>query len=666
MEGEKGRGAAEKQEFLGIKLKRGILVGKKGGPCTPVPTWKLGGAQDNNEGLNLPSLSARKLGASLWEIQEPPIAKMSRGVRVRQNKDKGLELPTHLDDPSHCPPDQPASVSSLRRHLAASLMQHHKLIERNSRALQPVSPSSYTSSMEIAAYNQPPTPTGSLDFKGRFGESGYSLKTSTELLKVLNRIWSLEEQHASNMSLVKSLKMELQHARARIQELTQEREADRHEIDDLMKQVVEDKLIRKSKEQDKIKAAVQSVRDELEDERKLRRRSESLHRKLARELSDVKSAFSKALKELERERKARVLLEDLCDEFARGVGDYEQEVRALNHKSAKDRDNRDDRLILHISEAWLDERVQMKLAEGQCDLPEKDTMVDRLRCEIETFLRAKRLNISKNDILFPNDAKRDSYLRRQSLESVHLNEAVSAPQDVGDEDSMASDLHCIELNKNVNDNGEKGVEDLEEMKKSNSAKKKLGSRERVKSRTSSSLQVQFEEQTDMANGNKTRPTERVQGSSMDGLVDGGEEKANQIEISISQKFGSSEAREGSHDKKGKRDITNGLNHAIENLIRTQSSFSEGSKIRPETDNREDSYGHLPWRGHSGGRDNALGDAVGVSSPVQQWSYRHASPDLEISESSSKWPRSLKENTLKAKLLEARLEGQHARLKSSKS
>ncbi|XP_058096022.1 uncharacterized protein At5g41620-like [Magnolia sinica] len=673
-EGEKGSGIlGEKREFLGIKLRRGILVGKKGGPCTPVPTWRFGGAHDNKHGLIIPPLSSRKLAANLWDYHQlPPPAKMSRGVRIRHHKDKGLHLPTtHPDDSPHSPPDKPASAGSLRRHVAASLMQHHKSIERSRRVLQPFSPASYGSSMEIAAYNPAITPTSSLDFKGRLGEVGYSLKTSAELLKVLNRIWTLEEQHASNVSLVKSLKMELAHSRARIQELMHERQADRHEIDDLMKQVAEDKLIRKSKVQDKIKAAVQSVRDELEDERKLRRRSESLHRKLARELSEVKSAFSKALKELERERKMRLLLEDLCDEFARGVGDYEKEVRALKHKAEKDHDSKDDRLILHVSEAWLDERAQMKHAEARSDLAKKDTIVDRLRSEIETFLRAKRSKVSKNDAVYPEDAARKDVLRRQSLESVHFNGAGSAPQ--GDDDSMASDLHGFALNKNIGDNesnnrsklhGDRGAEDLEEMKKSYSGKKRLGSCEKIRGRSLSSLQVQFEEHMERAESckqNKTQTMDRAQGSHSDIIVEAGGDKSNQIEINISHRPENYEAQEGIHERKGKP------NHIHDNLIRTQSSFSEDSKVRPENDHRDDSCSHFSCRGHSvtGPKDNASGDSLGLSSPVQQWNFRHTSPDLEISESSLKWPRGLKENTLKAKLLEARLEGQHARLKTSK-
>lgn len=706
--GEKGGAGAvekEKQEFQGRKLRRGIsfLGEKKGGPSTPAPAWKFGAERDNyskwskgEEGISssspsstisIPSslshsLSARKLGAIVWEIQhqhQHHLPNMNRGARVRQHKDKGLDLPPHLADPPHSPTDhQPASTSSLRRHVAATLIQHHKSIERNSRALQPASPASYSSSMEIAAYNPPITPTSSLDFKGRFGEAAYSLKTSTELLKVLNRIWSLEEQHASNISLVKALKTELDHARAQIKELMQEQQADRQEIDDLMKQVAEDKLVRKSKEHEKIKAAVQSVRDELEVERKLRRRSESLHRKLARELSEVKLAYSKALKELEREGKARVLLEDLCDEFARGVGNYEQEVRALKKGSEKDHEEKNDKLILHISEAWLDERVQMKLAEARCDPDEREMIVDRMRCEIETFLQAVRQSSdSKTDTPFMKDAvRKDTRLRRHSLESVHIHEIISGRQDAGDEDSMSSDLHCFELNKSINvdgDNsrsnrsGEKDDSALEEMKKITTVKKKLGPREKVKGHNSSSLQLQFEEQMDgaLCNGNKVHPLERVRGSHPGMIAKPGLDKAHEIDICLPQK--SEEAGDVGHDKKEKWDGTHGSIHLIDNVARSQLAYSEASKNHAENDHREDSCGHFSWRGRSviGAGENGSGDGPGLPSPVQQWNYRHTIPDLETSESSSKWPRGLKESTLKAKLLEARLEGQHARLQSSK-
>ncbi|XP_042481500.1 uncharacterized protein At5g41620-like [Macadamia integrifolia] len=658
-----GDGAAEKQEFLGIKLRRGILVGKRGCPCTPVPTWKLGGAQDTTikDPLTLPpTVSARKLAANLWELHHLPLSEMSKGgLKLRHHKNKGLEFPTHLADPSHSPPPaQPASASSLKRHVAASLLQHHQSIERNSRALQPLSPASYGSSLELAAYNPAVTPTSSLELKGRPGEAGYSLKTSTELLKVLNRIWGLEEQHTSNIALVKALKIELDHARMRIRELLQEQRADRQEIDDLRKQVAEGKVVRKSKEQDRIKVAVQSVRDELEDEKKLRKRSESLHRKLARELSEVKSAFSKALKELERERKARALLENLCDEFARGIEDYDQEVRTLKHKSDKDFGGRNDpdRLVLHISEAWLDERMQMKLAEAHCDLTEKNTMVDKLSSEIETFLQAKRSGSSKSSDVLPKDHK-ESYLRRHSLESVHLNEAVSAPKDAEDEkDSIGSDSQCFELNKSTikdketNDwsrsNFEETGEDNREEMKSNPIKKKPSSRERIEGHDPSSLQVQFEQiARAVASNGKTQVIDREQGKVG--------EDANPIETSISQKFENYEAtQEDSRERKCKRDVNYGsnLNHVIGDLIKSES-LVEGGKFHLENNCREDSCGRTSWRGHA--------------SPIRQWVSRFTSPDIDVAESSSKGPRVSKESTLKAKLLEARLEGQRSRFRYSK-
>lgn len=119
MEGGKGGvSGVEKEEFLGKKLKRGILLAKRGGPCTPVPPWKLGGAHDSNPGgSTIPALSARKLGANLWEIQDLPLAKMSRGVRSRPHKDKALELPsTHFVNPPHSPPDQ-VPLTALLQHL---------------------------------------------------------------------------------------------------------------------------------------------------------------------------------------------------------------------------------------------------------------------------------------------------------------------------------------------------------------------------------------------------------------------------------------------------------------------------------------------------------------------------------------------------------------------
>lgn len=362
---------------------------------------------------------------------------------------------------------QPESAGSLRRQIGQVLMKHHQSLERNNHALQPVSPASYGSSLEVAPYNKAVTPSSSLEFRGRQSrEPQYNLKTSTELLKVLNRIWSLEEQHAANISLIKSLKTELAHSRVRIKELLRYQQADRHELNGVVKQLTEENLSRKNKEAERI----QSVRKELEDERKLRKRSESMQRKLARELSEVKSSLSECVKEVERGNKSKKMVEILCDEFAKGIKSYEEEFHGLRHKNGAGREERD-QMVLHIAESWLDERMQMRLEGGGEDV------LDKLGVEIETFLQAKR---------------------RSSLESVPFNALSAPPHDVEcEEDSGASDSNCFELKKPV----ESHVNETETNKDDEKPKGMIGS--------PSSFQVKFEDQMAWAmssNGKKKTKT----------------------------------------------------------------------------------------------------------------------------------------------------------------
>ncbi|KAL3635649.1 hypothetical protein CASFOL_020196 [Castilleja foliolosa] len=552
--------SGEKRANLGEKLRR---VGKKGGHNTPVavaPFWspkQLDFESPNNQSqpvsfnkdapFPVPLVSARKLAATLWELHHYKLllSKMHHGSgpplppRLRRLNHHQLGLDPL--DPSPTPPDlcQPGSSSSLRRHVAASLMQHHRKTEMSNqnRAIQPVSPASYGSSLEIAQYNAAVTPTSSIELKHRTG----GLRTSTELLKVLNRIWTLEEQHVSNMSLVKVLKKELDNARSQIKVLVREQQSDRREMDELMKQITDDKQIRKNKEHDRINLAIQSMRDELEDERKLRKRSESLHRKLARELQEVKT-------NLENERRSRNLLEDLCDEFAFGIRDYEKELHVLRQKTDSDwaeRGNRDsDQLILHVSESWIDERMQTKLqADG-----EKKPVAEKLGSEIEAFLNAKK----KID-----GQKVNTKLRRSSLESIPLNTVVSAPREEEDDDDEDSDSNCFEL-ENV---------------KQSRGKKKVGPGPSV-------MQVKFEEQMVQA----------IQNGKTEGEKNGLErnEAANEnnsnyvIENLIRSRYLLSENGNKQADKEVRRSQPSPVRQWSEKLPSHEHETAESSsKMRPE-------------------------------------------------------------------------------------
>lgn len=659
-----GEGPAKKRENLGEKLLR---VGKRGGHTTPVAPFcrpkelrllslaaaaataphgldrdeqvqekSLGSVGDNP--FQFPRVSARKLAATLWELHhyKLPLEKMNHPRHRRLNhqhhqqlyKEKdGLEPP----DPSPGLPDMPGSSSSLKKHVAATLMQHHRAIERSNHALQPVSPASYGSSMELAPYNPAVTPTSSIELKARTGETSYCLKTSTELLKVLNRIWSLEEQHVSNVSLIKALKKELDNSRSRIKDLMRAQQTDRREIDDLVKQIAEDKLVRKNKEQDRINATVQSMRDELEDERKLRKRSESLHRKLAHGLYDVKTTLVSASKELEKERKSRNLLEDLCDEFAWGIRDYEKELHVLRQKSDKSWDERGDHdLILHISESWLDERVQMKL-ELEHGSGKKKSAVDKLRTEIEALIQTKN---NENQKINGNKVLRDPKFRRNSLESIPLNLHVSAPRDEDDgDDSVGSESNCFELEKTSESNlksheNEYQKNGNDEKLKQKQMKKTLGSSERETGLNPSSLQVKFEEQMAQAIS---------QGEKINHVANAEDSVAgNSVEAA---KVNSSERK---HESEGIAGLN--TNYMIDNLIRNHYLLSESGNVQSDQD-----YGVASsvWR-----RSHP--------SPVRQWTEKLPSHDMNLNESSSNLPKDLKENTLKAKLFEARTRGQRSR------
>ncbi|KAK4769118.1 hypothetical protein SAY86_027268 [Trapa natans] len=587
-------------------------------------------------------ISARKLAAALWEFHHYfPLPRMHRGVsvsnggppRLRRLKDKDdggggggdFEAVHFMADPSSSSPHWPASASSLRRLVITLLLQHRRLVQRSHRAIQPMSLTSYGSSMEVTPYSLAVTPSSSLDLGGR---SNYSLKTSTEVLKVLNHIWSLEEQHASNVSLIKAFKMELDNSKVRIKELLRDQLSDRREIDALMKQIAEDEHSRKAKEQEKIHVAIQSTRDELEDKWKLRKRSESLHRKLARELSDAKKSLSYALRDLENENRLRKLLEDLCDEFAIGIRDYEHDVCALKKKDHKKwgQESNCDRIILHVADSWLDERMQMKLEEAESGIRERGSIVEKLSFELETFLQAK-----KKAALRPRED-------RKLMEAVPFKEVMSMPQGVvGEGNSDENGSNCFELNRHGSKDevmahedkeaaAEINIEEEKIQKTANIAKKKAGPCARRKACSNPmSLQVKFEERmTRVLMGNRYKNSKREE-AEIERASDG-------VPPEIS-------AHKPVEQESKNMPSSNVVSDFIKNqLMITGVGAGEASCSNYST-----------WRRHT--------------SPVQHlMMMKSLAPDLDVFESSTKLPPVLKDSDIKAKLTEARSKGQKSRFK----
>ncbi|KAK7285803.1 hypothetical protein RJT34_20584 [Clitoria ternatea] len=608
------------------KKKEGLIVmEKRRGLSTPPPTWRLefpsqqnGNHKSSNvqEFLNFPtSLSVRNLCAKLWEIQ-PLHAKMNK-PRIR--------LHQHRRDTVHSPSYKSASARSLQRHVQTSLAQHHTSVKRNSCTPQPISLASYGSSMQVALSNHV-NHLSSPDFKGRNRESSGNSKTSTELLNVLNRIWCLEEQHASNVSAVKALNMELDLSRAQVKKLLQEKQLNKHKMENLMKQITEDKVV-KNKGHDKMKAAVQSVKEEIEDERRLRKHSESLHRRLAKELSEVKSSFSASLRDLERERNARILLENLCDDFAKGIRDYEHEIRSLMRNNAEKspvKGESIDRLILHLSEAWLDERKQMKLVQAR-----SSSIVDNLGVDIETFLHAKRF------VNYGNNTKeiKEIYPCLGLTDSFALDEA---PHNMAEEDSInANTLEQKRTSEKLNSNNTAEVH-IEKKRGLNSARKQVQSKEineECKLQAKMGKNMSWDENESWFNERKSSEN-------------GGDSTA------LFNTPGAStvcDATQGPPESDGLWTKRMNSSHRLDNMVRNSSLSSEGDRVYPESIFREDSYVHSV--------------VTGNSSDVKQRKSTLVVPDFDNSESCS---RGAKDNSLMAKLLEARLDGQKSQSRVTKS
>ncbi|EPS67576.1 hypothetical protein M569_07200 [Genlisea aurea] len=235
-----------------------------------------GEEENNNEGLRRGGegfqVSARKIAASFWELSHYrlPFCGMPHGG----------------DD---------SLPRSIRRRNVDSLRQLSGSVHPIPRASSPPS----TASMEVkygaSAVISATTTSTSRSVEEQRVPCCSRTSTTAELLRVLNRIWRLEEQHKSDTSLAKILKKELQ----------------------------------KSHSQTKL---------------------------LLIEHEDLKSALARATREGEAERRSRILLEKLCDEFASGIRDYGTAMMQ-KPKEGKKRwigISESDRSILQFAESWLD------------------------------------------------------------------------------------------------------------------------------------------------------------------------------------------------------------------------------------------------------------------------------------------------------------------------
>ncbi|XVF05109.1 hypothetical protein REPUB_Repub05bG0143300 [Reevesia pubescens] len=466
------------------RFKRAILVGKRAGSTTPVPTWKT--ATTKSPSLAMPSaefpikgspktlvtktkeasVSARKLAATLWEINTIPSPQAKEELEKKDRRRKASRvtkmahtLPPNLSDPSYSPISEKMDGGRIKSHRrrASIVSQKFQATDYKLGSLDSVCNASV---MEIETHSRGKNHAECrIGIRTRLKDVSIGLATSKELVKVLNRIWGLEEQHSSSMSLFSALSVELDRARTQVDQLIREQRSNRDDIEYLVSHFAEEKAAWKRKERERIRDSLACIAEELDVEKKLRRQTERLNKKLGKELADTKASLSKATKELESEKRAKEILEQVCDELASGIGEDRATVEELKIESAKVREEVEkEREMLQFADVLREERVQMKLSEAKYHFEEKNAVVEKLRNELETYLGTK-IDEENGDVS-PNLQRikeLEAYLKNIDFGSCQAAEKDVDTGEVADgeeceaDDSADSDLHSIELNMDNHD-----------------------------------------------------------------------------------------------------------------------------------------------------------------------------------------------------------------------
>ncbi|KZV27863.1 hypothetical protein F511_37859 [Dorcoceras hygrometricum] len=249
-----------------------------------------------------------------------------------------------------------------------------------------------------------------------------------------------------------------------VNKLVKEQSSEKGEIELILKQFQEEKRNWKIKEEYRIHCAIKCISEELNKERKLRRQTERLNKKLGVELAETKASLSVASKDLESEKRGRRLLEHVCEEMACGVGEDMAVVKKIKRRSDKVREEVEkEREMLQLADILREERVQMKLSEAKYQFEEKNSVLDELRDELEAYLEFKKTEIQERDILpkrWVKNMERSEHATFDKIKEleVYLRETLPGPlkfesndqekvEEVCKGDQCAGDLHSIELDE---------------------------------------------------------------------------------------------------------------------------------------------------------------------------------------------------------------------------
>ncbi|RLM73354.1 CAP-Gly domain-containing linker protein 1-like [Panicum miliaceum] len=639
--------------------------GRRSGPSTPLLKWDVGGGR-GGEGRKpgggeeagasarekqAREVSVRRLAAGVWRLR-PPEAVPGAAARAAERRVRvGVEhIPRHLQV-QLLKQNTSGHHQSLKNEVSSPI----SVLERKSGEPHKVQLHATSTTMEKATKWEPE------DIKGLESHDAYLIASQLNLL---------DEQQ--DTTYVANLQMELQQARDRVSELETERRSAKKKLDHLFKKLAEEKAAWRNREHEKVRAILEDMKADLDHEKKNRRRLEMINLKLVNELKEAKMSAKQLLQEYETERKARELTEEVCNELAREVEEDKAEIEALKQDSLKLREEVDEeRKMLQMAEVWREERVQMKLVDAKLTLDAKYAQLSKLQQGVEAFIAS--CSCTNGDITVVEEEAENII---QAIKSVRAQDAEFRYE------PPAASEDIFSIFEELRPSEEPVIKEIEPCYRNNSAKCESEIQEaspmtdiflEKKAKVYSNKSPQDESDTEDGSSWETIGHEDMQGSS--GSPDGSESSVNNkiCDGSISWKSGNDFEYRG--NEKLKDDLTDAY---LTNMNQPKKKESAISKLwkssRPknsdickkdavETVNARSSNVRLSVGTYSTVESGI--QEIGLSPPsVGQWS----SPDsMNIQfnrgfKGCIEYPRTSQKHSLKAKLMEARMESQKVQLR----
>ncbi|KAL6652001.1 hypothetical protein ACP70R_010926 [Stipagrostis hirtigluma subsp. patula] len=636
--------------------------GRRSGPATPLLKWDVGGGVEANGGgdeaaaareTKAREVSVRRLAAGVWRLRPPEAVPGGAGGGERRARVGVEHIPRHLQV-------QLLKQNTLGHHqsLKNEVSSPISVLERKSGELHKVQ--LHTASAVL--------PVTTMEKATKWEPEGIKGMESHDAYLIASQLNLLDEQQ--DATYVATLQMDLQQARDRVSELETERRAAKKKLDHLFKKLTEEKAAWRNREHEKMRAILEDMKADLDHEKKNRRRLEVLNLKLVNELKEAKMSAKQLLQEYEKERKARELTEEVCNELAREVEEDKAEIEALKQDSLKLREEVDEeRKMLQMAEVWREERVQMKLLDAKLTLDAKYTQLCKLQQDVEAFIAA--CNSAKGDIMVVEEAENII----QAIKSVRAQDTEFRY------DPPAASDDIFSIFEELRPSEEPVIKEIEPCYKNSSTICESEIQEaspmtdiflEKTTKVYSNKSPQDESDTEDGSSWETISHEDMQGSSVS--PDGSEPSVNKIsDGSISWK--SRNDFEYKEDEKLKDDLTDAYMTNMNQPKKKESAISKLWKSsRPknseickkdavETVNGRSSNVRLSVGTYSTVESGI--QEIGLSPPsVGQWS----SPDsMNIQfnrgfKGCIEYPRTSQKHSLKAKLMEARMESQKVQLR----